>query len=124
MIFLKTFYYYKIVSAQLASSNSKYLNCENYLTEDHLSSNFWYTRFAVSPKLSTDLVDFKWQKLDDHLVTFISNLKKILPTLRLERVPQHKNCKMAAVKSSNLRFEKPRKKSLANICEVILREFY
>ena len=32
-------------------------------------------------------------------------------------------CKMAAMTSSNSSFEKPRKKTLANICQIICRKF-
>ena len=74
-------------------------------------------------KLLIDLADFQYQTMQDICASCIKIWRKSDKNCDRESAATRK-CKMAAMTSSNSKFQKPRKMTLANILEIICVKFH
>ena len=74
-------------------------------------------------KLLTDLADFQYQTMQELCASCIKIWRKSDQNCDRESAATRK-CKMAAMTSSNSKFQKPRKMTLANILKIICVKFH
>ena len=74
-------------------------------------------------KLLTDLADFQYQTIKELCASCIKIWRKSDQNCDRESAATRK-CKMAAMTSSNSKFQKPRKMTLANILKIICVKFH